>query len=156
MATLIEAIIFDGDPYTAAVPPGMRTVPLQAGLTTLPVSDEVVSQLDPNSVGDERVPSGWMLQQPVAALGRALSADRRVLYIVSETFGGPGTKEAIAWHGGRPLYGPSGTYDIEADLEPGYYLAREITPSTGACGRSVSALPTAATSTTPSGWAGTG
>jgi hypothetical protein len=123
MATLIEAIIFGGDPYTAAVPPGMRTVPLQAGLTTLPVSDEVVSQLDPNSVGDERVPSGWMLQQPVAALGRALSADRRVLYIVSETFGGPGTKEAIAWHGGRPLYGPSGTYDIEADLEPGYYLA---------------------------------
>jgi hypothetical protein len=36
MATLIEAIIFDGDPSTAVVPPGMRTVPLQAGLTPPP------------------------------------------------------------------------------------------------------------------------
>ena len=116
MATLIEAIIFDGDPYIAAAPPGMRTVPLQAGLTMLPVTDDVLSQLDLSSVGDQRVPSGWMLQQPVAALGRALSADRRVLYIVSETFGGPGTKEAIACHGGRLLYGPSGTCEIETDL----------------------------------------
>ena len=32
--------------------------------------------------------------------------------------------EAIAWHGGRLLYGPSGTCEIEADLEPGYHLAR--------------------------------
>ncbi len=31
----------------------------------------------------------WMLRQPVAALARALSADCPVLYIVSETAGGP-------------------------------------------------------------------
>jgi hypothetical protein len=123
MGTLIEAIIFDGDPRTAAVPQGLRTAPLRVGLTMLPVTSELLTKVDPAAVGDERIPSGWMLRQPVAALARALSADRRVLYIVSETVGGPGTKEAIAWHSGRLLYGPSGTCDIEADLELGYHLA---------------------------------
>ena len=123
MGTLIEAIIFDGDPRTAAVPQGVRTAQLQVGLTMLPVTGELLSHVDPAAVGDQRIPSGWMLKQPVAALARALSADRRVLYIFSETAGGPGTKEAIAWHHGRRLYGPSGTCDIEADFEPGYHLA---------------------------------
>lgn len=31
-------------------------------------------------------------------------------------------KESIAWRAGQLLYGPSGTFDIEADLEPGYDL----------------------------------
>ena len=123
MATRIEAIIFDGGPDAGALPPGMRTVPLEAGLTMVPVTDGVLTQLDVDSGGDEQIPSDWMLQRPVAALARTLSADRRVLYIVSETFGGPGAAEAIAWHRSRLLYGPSGTCDIEADLEPGYHLA---------------------------------
>jgi hypothetical protein len=45
------------------------------------------------------------------------------LYIFSESFGGLGTAEAIAWTDGKLLYGPSGTCDIEADLQPGYRLA---------------------------------
>ena len=96
MGTLIEAIIFDGDPRTAAVPQGLRTAQLQAGLTMLPVTGELLSHVGPAAVGDQRIPSGWMLKQPVAAFARGLSADRRVLYIFSETAGGPGTKEAIA------------------------------------------------------------
>ncbi len=123
MGTLIEVIIFEGDPRTAAVPQGLRTVPLQAGLTMLPVTNDLIAGVDPAAVGEERIPPGWMLRQPVAALARALSADRRVLYIFSETAGGPGTKEAIAWRSGKLLYGPSGTCDIEADFEPGYHLA---------------------------------
>ena len=123
MATLIEAIIFDGDPGTAAVPQGLRTAPLRIGLTMLPVTSELLAEVEPTAVGDEPIPSGWMLKQPVAALARTLSADRRVLYIFSETAGGPGTTEAIAWHSGKLLYGPSGTCDIEADFEPGYHLA---------------------------------
>jgi hypothetical protein len=122
VGSLIEAIIFDGDPRAAAVPDGLRTVALQAGLTMLPVSKRLLAATDPASAGDERIPRNWMLRQPVAALARALSADRRVLYIVSETFAGPGTREAIAWHNGRLLYGPSGTCDIETDFEPGYHL----------------------------------
>ena len=123
MGTFIEAVIFDGDPGTAAVPPGLRMVPLGAGLSMLPVTSDLLARVDPAAVGDERIPSGWMLRQPVAALARALSADRQVLYIVSETAGGPGTKEAIAWCRGRLIYGPSGTCDIEEDFEPGYHLA---------------------------------
>jgi hypothetical protein len=123
VGTLIEAIIFDGDPGTAAVPNGLRVAPLAEGLTMLPVVRELVSRLDPGAIGDERIPGNWVLQQPVAALARAISHDRTVLYIFSETAGGPGTKEAIAWHRGKLLYGPSGTCDIEEDFEPGYHLA---------------------------------
>jgi hypothetical protein len=88
----------------------------------LPVICELVSRLDPGAIGDERIPGNWVLRQPVAALARAMSHDRKVLYMFSETAGGPGTKEAIAWHKGELLYGPSGTCDIEADFEPGYHL----------------------------------
>ena len=122
MGTQIEAVIFDGDPETAALPKGLLTVPLPGGLTMLPVTAEMTSGLDPDAVGDERIPGSWNLQQPVAALSRALSRDRRVLYVFSETWAGPGIKESIAWRDGQLLYGPSGTCDIEADLEPGYQL----------------------------------
>lgn len=123
MGTLIEAVIFDGGSRTAVLPRGLRTARLKAGLTILHVTGEVLRHLDPAAVGDERIPAGWMLRQPVAALARELSADRRVLYIVIETAGGPGTREAIAWRRGALLHGPSGTCDIEADFEPGYHLA---------------------------------
>jgi hypothetical protein len=123
LATLIEALIFDGDPATAAIPKGAAAVPLSGGLSMLPVTADLIYRLDPGLVGDERIPDSWRLRKPVAALARMLSHDRRVLYVFSETFGGVGTKEAVAWHGGKSLYGPSGACDIEADLEPGYQLA---------------------------------
>jgi len=90
----------------------------------LPVTDDLLDQLDPSAVGDDRIPADWNLRQPVAALARSISAGRKALYIVSETFGGPGTSEAIAWKDGELLYGPAGTCDIEPDLQPGYRLAR--------------------------------
>ncbi len=123
MATLIEAIIFEGGPHSSALPPGMPTVPLEADLTMVPVTDDVLSQLEVDSGGDEQIPPGWMLQRPVGCAGPSAVGRPAGLYIVSETFGGPGAAEAIAWHRGRLLYGPSGTCDIEADLEPGYHLA---------------------------------
>lgn len=46
-----------------------------------------------------------------------------LLYLVSETWAGPGTKESIAWRAGLLLFGLSGACDIEADFEPGYHLA---------------------------------
>jgi hypothetical protein len=123
MATRIEAIIFDGNPETAAIPEGVPTVPMADGLTMLPVTRQVLGRLDADAIGDERIPGNWSLQQPVAALARAMSRDRSVLYVFSETWAGPGTKESVAWRHGQLLYGPSGTCDIEADLEPGYHLA---------------------------------
>ncbi len=127
MATLIEAIIFDGDAYTAAAPPGMRTVPVPADLTMLPVTDDVLSQLDLSSVGDERVPSGCLLQQPVAALARALSADP----------GGPVHRQRdlrqARNQGSDCLASRAGSSTgllepvrSKADLEPGYHLAQLV------------------------------
>jgi hypothetical protein len=122
MASAIEAIIFTG---TGSVPvvQDVRTVPLSDGLTMIPVTRDVVRRLDPAAVGDEAIPPGWALGQPVAALARSISAGRTVLYLVSETFGGPGIKEAIAWTDGQLLFGPAGTCEIDADLEPGYRIA---------------------------------
>jgi hypothetical protein len=54
-----------------------------------------------------------------------MSADRKALYVFGETFGGPGTQEAVGWCEGRLFYGPTGTCDLEADLEPDYQVARD-------------------------------
>jgi hypothetical protein len=56
MATRIEAVIFDGDPETAALPVALPTVPMPGGLTMLPVTAEMLSELDPHATGDERIP----------------------------------------------------------------------------------------------------
>lgn len=119
----IEAVIYDGAGRPAVLPQGQVVVPLPGGMAMLPVTEELAAVLDQAAVGDERIRSGWpLLRQPVAALARQLSAGRRALYIAAETFGGAGIQEAIGWRDGRLLYGPSGTCDIEADLEPGYHL----------------------------------
>jgi hypothetical protein len=123
MASMIEAVIFDSH-SRPTVPQGVTMVQLTPELIMLPVTEELLDRLDQSTVGDHRIPAGWSLRQPVADLARALSAGRRALYIFSETFGGPGTAEAIAWADGQLLYGPAGTCDIEADLQPGYRLAR--------------------------------
>ena len=104
--------------------PDVKTVQLAAELTMLPVTDDLVDLLDPAAVGEDRIPANWGLKQPVAALARSISAGRTALYIVNETFGGPGTSEAIAWKDGELLYGQAGTCDIEPDLQSGYQLAR--------------------------------
>jgi len=51
MASLTEAILYDGDSRPAALPAGLRTVPLLTGLTMLPVSDEVAARLDQTTTG---------------------------------------------------------------------------------------------------------
>ena len=123
MASVIEAVIFDGD-SAPAIPYGLTTVRLTPEWLMLPVTGKLLEQLDPSTVGDDRIPADWTLKQPVAALTRSISIGRTALYIFSETFGGPGSTEAIAWTDGTVIYGPSGTCDIEADVRPGYRLAR--------------------------------
>ena len=121
MASLIEAVIYDGDSRPVALPPDARTVPLSAGLTMLPLTGELARRL--GQPGAERqIRPGWMLRERIAELARQISADRRALYVFGETFGGPGTQEAVAWQDGQVMFGPLGTCDIEADLEPGYRL----------------------------------
>jgi hypothetical protein len=123
VASLVEAIIFDGDPETAAIPDGLKTVPLAAGLTMLPLTHIALEQLGAEDPNDDRIKPDWILRQAVATLAEHMSAERRVLYVFGETFGGPGTQEAIGWYQGRLFYGPTGTCDLEADREPGYQIA---------------------------------
>jgi hypothetical protein len=123
MGSRIEAVIYDASASDAGLPPGARAVALPGGLAMLPVTSDVAVRLDPPGRGGTC--PGWvLLRRPVAALARRLSAGGRALYVVSETFGGPGIREAAGWQDGEPWYGPRGTSDIEADLEPGYRLAR--------------------------------
>ena len=123
MASLIEAIIFDGAPETAAAPDGLKTVSLRVGLTMLPLTDEALGHLGAADPNDDRIKPGWILRRAVATLAERMSADRKVLYVFGETFGGPGTQEAVGWDEGRLFYGPTGTCDLEADREPGYHGA---------------------------------
>lgn len=89
----------------------------------LPVTEEVAERLDPGA-GAGICPGWVLLRVAVAALARRMSEGGRALYIVGETFGGPGIQEAAGWRDGEPWYGPCGTSDTEANLEPGYRLAR--------------------------------
>jgi hypothetical protein len=122
MASHIEAIIFGGDPGAAGVPHGLKTVSLSAGLTMLPLTDEVLEHLGDADPNDDRIKPNWILRRRVATLAERMSADRKVLYVFGETWGGSGTQEAVGWCEGRPFYGPTGTCDLEADREPGYQV----------------------------------
>ena len=137
VASRIEAVIYDGGGRPAGLSREWRAVPLLAGLTLVPVTEDMAVRLDQGAVGGDRIRAGWMLRPPVAALARGLSAGRRVLYIVGETFAGTGAQEAIGWQDERLLYGPSGSCDLEADREPGYDV---VTRADSAINRGLRAL----------------
>lgn len=123
MGSRIEAVVCDAPVSPVALPPGTRTVPLPGGLAMLPVTEDVAAWLDPGVEGG--ICPGWvLLRVPVAALARRMSVGGRALYVVGETFGGPGIQEAAGWQDGESWISPCGTSDTEADLEPGYRLAR--------------------------------
>jgi hypothetical protein len=137
MASQVEAIIFDGDPETAATPDGLKTVPLTAGLTMLPLTHGALEQLGVDNPNDERIQPDWTLRRAVAELAERMSADRQVLYVYGETWAGPGIQEAAGWHEGRLFYGPTGTCDLEVDREPGY---RVVPLEDGAINRGLRAM----------------
>lgn len=125
MGSRIEAVIYDAPARPAVRPPGARPVAMPGGLAVLPVTDDLAAWLEDADDGVRRVGPGWvLLREPVAALTWRLSAGGWALYVASETFGGPGIQEAVGWQDGDLWYGPCGTSDVEADLEPGYRLAR--------------------------------
>jgi hypothetical protein len=137
MASLIEAYIFDGAPETAAVPDGLPAVRLTAELTMLPLTQEALGHLGAADPNDDRIKPGWVLRRAAATLGELMSADRTVLYVFAEAFGGPGAQEAVAWREGRLFFGPIGTCDLEVDREPGYQVA---TRRDGAVNRGLRAI----------------
>jgi hypothetical protein len=92
-------------------------------MTVLPLTDEALGHLGAADPNDDRIKPGWILRRAVATLAERMSADRKVLYVFGETFGRPGTQEAVGWDEGRLFYGPTGTCDLEADREPGYHVA---------------------------------
>jgi hypothetical protein len=88
----------------------------------LPLTDDVLRHLDVADSSDEPINADWMVRRKVAALAQRMFADRKVLYVFGETFGGPGIQEAVGWYEGRLLYGPARNCDLEADREPGYQV----------------------------------
>ncbi len=94
MGSRIEAIIYDGAGHCAA---------LRSGLPVVPLPGSCCASLWPR----------WPGRSPWAA-GHSTSSGR--------PSAGEGTQEAIGWQDGKLWYGPSGTCDVEADLEPGYHL----------------------------------
>src|SRR5260370_31016597 len=74
VGSLIEAVIYDGSssPGTA-LPAGVRTVALRAGLIMLPLTGELAARLG-QAAGEERIRPRWVLRQPIARPARQLSA----------------------------------------------------------------------------------
>ena len=120
MASQIELLIFDGGQVQSALPSGANIVPLSGQLRLVPVTEDLLGPRAAGSPDADPVYPGWVLNARVCRLACEMSSDRRVLYVWGETFGGPGTQEAAGWDHGKLVYGPAGTGDLEADLEPGY------------------------------------
>jgi hypothetical protein len=123
VASDIELLIFDGTPPPPGLPADVGTVGLSAELSAIPVTSALVASLTADGADCDAIRPGWMLRASVCGLARRLSADRWVLYVAAETFGGPGAQEAVGWHHGGVAYGPAGTCDIPADLADGYRVA---------------------------------
>ena len=96
MASHIEAIIFGGNPGAAGVPHGLKTVSLSAGLTMLPLTDEVLEHLGDADPNGDRIKPNWILRRRVATLAERMSADRKVLYVFGETWGDQAPRKQLA------------------------------------------------------------
>ena len=123
VASDIGLLIFDGATPPPELPADAGMVGLSAVLSAIPVTAELVASLTAEAADCDAIRPGWMLRASVSGLAQQLSADRWVLYVAAETFGGPGTQEAVGWHHGGVAYGPAGTCDVPADLAEGYLVA---------------------------------
>jgi hypothetical protein len=128
VASSVEFVILDGGPANglanADLPSGVTVVALSSGLAAIPVSDELLAGLAAGAPDDDRVRPGWMLRRRLCGLARELSAERRVVYVAGETFGGLGCQEAVGWHKGQVVFGPAGTCDSDRDRLEGYRVVR--------------------------------
>jgi hypothetical protein len=101
MASDIELLIFDGTTPLPSLPEDARMVGLPAVLSAIPVTPALVASLTADAADRDAIRPGWMLRASVSGLAQRMSADRWVLYVAAETFGGPGAQEAVGWlHGG--------------------------------------------------------
>jgi hypothetical protein len=87
--------------------PGAVLVPPAAGLELLPLTDDVLEELDTRAQGRSisfAEPGLQNLRGP--AMAAAASADGPVAYVSAAYFGGQGVQMAAVWSAGRPALGP--------------------------------------------------
>jgi len=123
VASNVELLIFDGTTPLALLPAQASVVALAGALSAIPVTDALLAALSGDGDACAAIRRGWMLRDCVCRLAQRLSLERWMLYVAAETFGGPGTQEAMGWRDGEVVYGPSGSCDITADLVDGYQVA---------------------------------
>ena len=83
-------------------------VPLQSGLALIPITDELLNEMDaPGDCGQF-----YNFTPGVAQWLRAISAAAPTAYVEAEFFGGVGGQSAVVWAGGEQLLAP--THEPEA------------------------------------------
>lgn len=98
---------------TVAVP-----LPGVAGLTVVPISDELSMTTDATEVID-----GFeLLTGGLVRRARELSGRGRVLYLHVELFGGIGFHAVLGWQGGEPVLGPLFTANHETARQHEHYV----------------------------------
>jgi hypothetical protein len=110
MASWIEGLILGPSPEMTTAPPSDLIVPLACGLALLPLTSQIQVQLGRHEPAS-RVEGLSALTDAVVRRARVMSADRQVLYVFGETFGGTGDYEAIGWHRRAIFFGPLITSD---------------------------------------------
>ncbi len=102
---------------------GSKVVSLFLGYGFLPVTDEVIDF-------DERAPFRYLtrLTYRLGEWAEIVSADCPLAYVETDYFGGRGLQTAVAWVGGRLVFGPTQTEDFSQNgkVHPTPLLERAI------------------------------
>ncbi|GAB2493611.1 hypothetical protein [Nocardiopsis aegyptia] len=85
--------------------PHARVVPLAAGLSLLPMTDELFDSVA--VAGAPQADGFWKLPPGFDRALAACSTTGPVAYLEAEYFGGAGEQHAQVWDGGRVVLGPS-------------------------------------------------
>ncbi len=124
MAYELEALICQGSedwPKTASLP----RVPLESSpsLVLVPLTNGVLGSIASRYPGaaSSSVLGFLNLTEDVDNLASRLSPHGTVAYVHAEFHGGTGFQAAVAWKGGRIVFGPRFTANHRADAEAAYY-----------------------------------
>ncbi|MEU5880995.1 hypothetical protein [Spirillospora sp. NPDC047279] len=106
MAYVLNAAIAATDLLRAATSslPHARLVPLDQGLSFMPISDDLFDAVTERSAAP--LPGFWRLPAGFERTLADWSRSGPVAYVEAEYFGGTGEQHAAAWHQGHLIFGP--------------------------------------------------
>jgi hypothetical protein len=106
----VKAMISSGDALLRATKGLINAVvcPLTQGFALLPLTDDLLAELNLRSVNSEELPDAPLkgISDALHELALKISTHTPVAYVSTFYFGGHGGQEAVAWEAGNVIFSP--------------------------------------------------